>query len=90
MLVFKNGSIINEWENPDLYCVNTSDPMDKCYTSLGNKSRQMTEKAILCFYWQDQQVVCIRLVAHCISFLSRKRDVMAFFLFGACSVQTCF
>ena len=35
-------------------------------------------------------VLCICQVAHGIYFLSRQRDVIASFLFGACTVQTCF
>ena len=35
-------------------------------------------------------VLCIRQVAHGIYFLSRQHDVIASFLFGACTVRTCF
>ena len=34
--------------------------------------------------------VCVRQVAHHTSFLSRQRDIIASFSFGAWSVQTCF
>ena len=34
-------------------------------------------------------VLCTRKVAHRTSFLSRQSDVIASFLFGACTVQTC-
>ena len=34
--------------------------------------------------------VYIHQVAHCTSFLSRQHDIIAFFSFGAWSVQTCF
>ena len=36
---------------------------------------------------QAGPVLCIRQVVHCASFLSRQRDVIASFLFGARSVQ---
>ena len=39
---------------------------------------------------QAGPVLCTRQVAHCTSFLSRQRDVIASFLFGASSVLTDF
>ena len=35
-------------------------------------------------------VLCTRKVAHRTSFLSRQSDIIASFLFGTCTVQTCF
>ena len=35
-------------------------------------------------------VLCIHQVAHGIYFLSRQHDFISSFLFGACTVQTCF
>ena len=73
--------------NLSFYCVNSSYPMDNCFTGRRNWSRQMTEKVIL---YKLPAGGYIRQVSPHVYFLSRQDDVIASFSFGAWSVQTCF
>ena len=73
------------------YCVNTSYPMDNCFTGRRDRSRQTSEKEVL-------YILPTGLVTECafarwyivLPFLSRQCDVIASFSFGVKSVQTCF
>ena len=51
-------------------------------------ARQTSEKDILCSTGRADPVQFIRQVAHGTSFLSRQRDGIAHFSFGACTVHT--
>ena len=73
------------------YCVNTSYPMDNCFTGRRDRSRQTPEKDVLYIIPAGP----IRRVhspggASYFLFLSRQRDVIASFSFGAWRVKTCF
>ena len=73
------------------YCVNTSYPMDNCFTGRRDRSRQTSEEDVL-------YIIPAGLVRRAHSpggalyflFLSRQRDVIASFSFGAWRVKTCF
>ena len=73
------------------YCVNTSYPMDNCFTGRRDRSRQMPEKDVL----YRIPAGPVRRVhspggASYFLFLSRHGDVIASFSFGAWRVKTCF
>ena len=73
------------------YCVNTSYPMDNCFTGRRDWSHQTPEKDIL----YRIPAGPVRRVhspggASYFLFLSRHRDVIASFSFGACRVKMCF
>ena len=73
------------------YCVNTSYPMDNCFTGRRDRSRQTPEKDVL----YRIPAGPVRRVhspggASYFLFLSRHRDVIASFSFGAWRVKTCF
>ena len=73
------------------YCVNTSYPMDNCFTGRHDRSRQSPEKDVLYIIPAGP----VRRVhspggASYFLFLSRQRDVIASFSFGAWRVKTCF
>ena len=71
------------------YCVNTSYPMDNCFTGQRDRSRQMPEKDVLYILPAGPVTECAfarwRIV---LPLLSRHRDVIASFSFGVKSVQT--
>ena len=75
----------------EFYCGNTSYPMDNCFTGRRDRSRQTSEKDVLF-------LIPAGLVRRAHSpggasyflFLSRQRDVIASFSFGAWRVKTCF
>ena len=73
------------------YCVNTSYPMDNCFTGRPDRSRSTPEKDVLYIIPAGP----VRRVhspggASYFLFLSRQRDVIASFSFGAWRVKTCF
>ena len=72
--------------NTQFYCINTSYPMDNCFTGRRDQSRQTPEKDVLYILPAGP----VTEVAHRTSFLSRQCDFIASFSFGAWSVQTCF
>ena len=71
------------------YCVNTSCPMDNCFTGHHDRSHQTPEKDIL-YRIVARPVRSVHLLGGASYFLSRQCDVIASFLFGAWSVWTCF
>ena len=73
------------------YCVNTSYPMDNCFTGRRDRSRQTPEKDVL-YRIPAGPVRRVHLPggASYFLFLSRHRDVIASFSFGAWRVKTCF
>ena len=73
------------------YCVNTSYPMDNCFTGRRDRSRQTPEKDVL-YRIPTGPVRRVHLPggASYFIFLSRHRDVIASFSFGAWRVKTCF
>ena len=73
------------------YCVNTSYPMDNCFTSRRDRSHQMPEKDVL----YRIPAGPVRRAhspggASYFLFLCRHHDVIASFSFGAWRVKTCF
>ena len=73
------------------YCVNTSYPMDNCFTGQRNRSRQTSEKDVLYIIPAGPaRRVHSPGGASYFLFLSRHRDVIASFSFGAWRVKTCF
>ena len=73
------------------YCVNTSYPMDNCFTGRRDWSCQTSEKDVLYIIPEGP----VRRAhspggASYFLFLSRQRDVIASFSFGAWRVKTCF
>ena len=58
------------------YCVTTSYPRDNGYTGPPNDRKSHP----VIYIGRTDLVLCIRWVAHCTSFLSRQRDVIASFL----------
>ena len=77
--------------NSQFYCVNTSYPMDNCFTGRRDRSRQTPEKDVLYIIPAGP----VRRVhspggASYFLFLSRQRDVIASFSFGTWRVKTCF
>ena len=83
--------IVLEPVNLFFYCINTSYPMDSCFNGRRDRSRQMSEKDVL----YRIPAGPVRRVhspggASYFLFLSRHRDVIASFLFGAWRVKTCF
>ena len=73
------------------YCINTSYPMDNCFTGRHDRTRQTPEKDVLYILPAGPVTECAfarwRIV---LPFLSRQSDVIASFSFVAESVQTCF
>ena len=85
------ASYLHTWFNMNFYCVNTSYPMDNCFTGRRDRSRQTPEKDVLYIIpagpvWRVHSPGG----ASYFLFLSRQRDVIASFLFGAWRVKTCF
>ena len=72
------------------YCVNTSYPMDNCFTGRRDRSRQTTEKVILYKIPAGPVRVYIRQVSPRAYFLSSQNDVIASFFVWRTSVRTCF
>ena len=73
------------------YCVNTSYPMDNCFTGRRDRSRQTSEKDVLYIIPAGPaRRVHSPGGASYVLFLSRQRDVIASFSFGAWRVKTCF
>ena len=73
------------------YCVNTSYPMDKCFTGRRDRSRQTSEKDVLYIIPAGPaRRVHSPGGASYFLFLSRQRDVIVSFSFGAWRVKTCF
>ena len=73
------------------YCVNTSYPMDNCFTGRHDRSRQTPEKDVLYIIPAGP----VRRAhspggASSFLFLPRQHDVIASFSFGAWRVKTCF
>ena len=73
------------------YCVNTSYPMDNCFTGRRDWSRQTSEKDILYIIpaGPDRRVHSPGGASYFL-FLSRQHDVIASFSFGAWRVKMCF
>ena len=67
------------------YCVNTSYPMDNCLSSRRRPARQTSEKDVLCLHWPGRSSTEHSPDGVSFSFLSRQRDVIASFSFGACA-----
>ena len=73
------------------YCVNTSYPMDNLLNRSAQTGPPNVRKRRPVFPMGGLAVVlCTPQMAPSTSFLSRQPDVIASFLFGACTVQTCF
>ena len=70
------------------YCVNTSYPMDNCFTGRRDRSRQTPEKGVL--YILPARPVTESAFARWRIVFPSCLDIIASFLFGAWSVQTCF
>ena len=89
----KSAKVIEELVDESIifYCVNTSYPMDNCFTGRRDRSRQTPEKDVLYIIPAGP----VRRVhspggASYFLFLSRQRDVISSFSFGARRVKTCF
>ena len=73
------------------YCVNTSYPMDNCFTGRRDRFRQTSEKDVLYIIPAGPaRRVHSPGGASYFLFLYRHRDVIASFSFGAWRVKTCF
>ena len=73
------------------YCINTSYPMDNCFTGRRDRSRQTSEKDVLYIIPAGPaRRVHLSGGASYFLFLSRHRDVIASFSFGAWRVKTYF
>ena len=73
------------------YCINTSYPMDNCFTGRCDRSRQTSEKDVLYIIpTGPARRVHSPGGASYFLFLSRPGDVIASFSFGAWRVKTCF
>ena len=73
------------------YCVNTSYPMDNMLNRSAQTGPPNARKRRPVFPPAGQsEVLCTPQMAPRTSFLSRQPDVIAYFSFGACTVQTCF
>ena len=75
----------------NFYCVNTSYPMDNMLNRSAQTGPPNVRKRRPVFPPAGRSVaLCTPQMAPRTSFLSRQPDVIASFLFGACTVQTCF
>ena len=88
---YHNSILLCKGENFNFYCVNTSYPMDNCFTGRRDRFRQTPEKDVL-YIIPAGPVRRVHLPggASYFLFLSRQRDVIASFLFSAWRVKTCF